>query len=290
MSEGQSESEGRVVSETPAEVVQAVQPDPGGEPVVAPPARKRPRRGRVAAVAGAVLTVGALVAGVGITVGTVRDADRDAGAPVWKFPADKAGEEKAPSASGLAGMLVPYGTDGWVQGPDIGEFGSDTRLSAAQATAMRKESLRDLPRSQRRQLEKHADRLRIKGMAMRSYFSAYGSGLQQDLVEDIYNVSVTLTQLENRTAVRDASRFQTELLGTLEIFRDGPTVKGHKDAKCFLSPKELSEDLDSMFCSGYVGDVLVTLSADGARPLDSKGVAMLLSTQLDRIAEPGEAV
>lgn len=274
MSENQPVSESQSVSED--------------QPV---PAEKRPRRGRVAAVVtGSVLLVGALVAGAGHTVVTVRDADRDAGAPVWKFPVDKADDEKAPSATGLAGMLVPYGTDGWVRGPDLGEFGSDTQLSGAQATALNKESLRDLPRSQRRQLEKQADRLRIKGMAMRSYFSAYGAGRNLDLVVDIYSVNIVLSQMGSQAAVRDMATFQTEFLDTLDIFRKGPEVKGHKNAKCFLAPKEADENIDSMFCSAYVGDVLVTVNADGVRPLDSKGVAMLLSTQLDRIAEPGEAV
>ncbi|MFJ7077967.1 hypothetical protein [Streptomyces sp. NPDC098781] len=266
------------------------QPVPDGEPSVSPPVERRRRRGRVAGVAGAVLMAAALVAGTGYTVVTVRDADRDAGAPVWKFPAGKAGERKAPSASGLAGMLVPYGTDDWVKGPDIAEFGSDRELSEAEATALRKEALRELPRSQRRELEKRADRLRVKGVAMRSYFSGYGGGLGQEPTEDIYSVSIQLSQLESRAAVRDMVTFQTEFLDALEIFRDGPKVKGHKDAKCFLAPKEFSEDLDSMSCFGYSGDVLVTVSADGARPLDSKAVATLLSTQLDRIAEPGKAV
>lgn len=271
----------------PAEAVPSV---PGGEPLVVPPAEKRLRRGRVAAVAGAVVLAGAVVAGVGHTVVTVRDADRDAGAPVWKFPADKAGDHKTPSPSGLTGMLVPYGTDGWVRGPDLGEFGSDTQLSGAEATALRKESLRDLPRSQRRELEKRADRLRIRGMAMRSYFSADGSGLNQDRTEDIYTVSIVLSQLESRAAVRDIVTFETEFLDALDVLRKGPVVKGHKNAKCFLTPKDADEDIDSMYCSAYVGDVLVTVTADGVRPLDSKSVAMLLSTQLDRIAEPGEAV
>ncbi|MBA4866739.1 hypothetical protein H1V43_36690 [Streptomyces sp. PSKA54] len=65
-------------------------------------------------------------------------------------------------------MLLPYGTDGYTRGPDIDEFGSDAELSGPQAAALRKESISDLPRSQRRQLEKEIDKLRIQGMAMRS--------------------------------------------------------------------------------------------------------------------------
>lgn len=296
MSENQNATEPTAQPADPTQdAPQAAPPAPDAvilvEPTAASPAMKRLRRGRIAGVAGSLLLAGAVVAGVGFTVVTVRDADRDAGAPVWKFPAaDKADDKKTASASGLAGMLVPYGTDGWVRGPDLGEFGSDTRLTGAEATALNRESLRDLPRSQRRELEKRADRLRMKGMAMRSYFSAYGSGLSEDLSEDIYSVSIVLSQMENRAAVRDAATFRNELLGALDFFRKGPQVKGHKNAKCFLAPKEVTEGIDSMYCSAYVGDILVTVTADGVRPLDSKGVAMLLSTQLDRIAEPGEAV
>lgn len=264
----------------------------GGSPAVSETrsvSEKRPRRGRVAAVAGAVLMAAALVAGTGYTVVTVRDADRDAGAPQWKFPEEKAADEKAPSASGLAGMLVPYGTDEWVRGPDLGEFGSDRQFSEAEATALRRQSLRELPRSQRLELEKRADRLRVKGVAMRSYLSGDAGG-DQDFAEGIYSVGIVLSRLDSRAAARDMVTLETGFLGALEIFRKGPEVKGHKDAKCFLAPKEFSEELDSMSCVGYVGDVLVSVAADGVRPLDSKAVATLLSTQLDRIAEPGKAV
>ncbi|MBQ0999083.1 hypothetical protein KBY32_21300 [Streptomyces sp. RK62] len=256
-----------------------------------PPARKRWSRRRVATIAGTVVAVAAIVAGTGYTVVTVRGADRDAGAPTWKFPSAAADRPaKAPKATGLAGMLVPYGTDSWVRGPDMGEFGSDAQLTGTQAEALRKESLRDLPRSQRRELEKRMDRLRPKGVAMRSYFSEFASGRAGGFVSDIYSVDVVLSQLENRTAVRDVVRTQNSLLGALDIFRKGPAVKGHKDAKCFLAPKDISEGTDEMSCFGYVGDVLVTVSAQGARPLDAKAVAKLMSTQLDRIAEPGKAV
>ncbi|MFF4088773.1 hypothetical protein ACFY2D_23340 [Streptomyces nigra] len=255
------------------------------------PARKRWSRRRVATIAGTVVAVAAIVAGTGYTVVTVRGADRDAGAPTWKFPSAAADRPaKAPKATGLAAMLVPYGTDSWVRGPDMGEFGSDAQLTGTQAEALRKESLRDLPRSQRRELEKRMDRLRPKGVAMRSYFSEFASGRAGGFVSDIYSVDVVLSQLENRTAVRDVVRTQNSLLGALDIFRKGPAVKGHKDAKCFLAPKDISEGTDEMSCFGYVGDVLVTVSAQGARPLDAKAVAKLMSTQLDRIAEPGKAV
>lgn len=242
----------------------------------------------IAAAAGSVLLVGALVVGVGFTVVTVWRADRHAGAPTWKFPKTEDKAEKASARSGLAGLLVPYGTDTFVQGPDLAEFGSDAEFSGAQATALRKESLSGLPRTQRKRLEKQIDRQRIKGMAMRSYFSGESYGYRND--EGIYSVSIVLARMENKRAVRDSSRFQNKVLADLDSLRKGPKIKGYDDAKCFLSPKGADEDLDRMLCSAYVGDVLITLTADGASPLDTEGAAGLLGTQLDRIAHEGVAV
>ncbi|MEU1517918.1 hypothetical protein ABZ490_38205 [Streptomyces sp. NPDC005811] len=269
----------------------------GPELVVSPagpadPAERRRRRNRAVAVAGCLVLAGALVAGVGFTVVTVRDADRDAGAPVWKFPketpASEQPERPGAGGTGLAAMLVPYGTEGFTRGPDIGEFGADAQLSGERAAALRKEALKDLPRSQRKRLEQRIDKQRIKGMAMRSYLSEETSAL--DVNEGVYSVSITLSQMDNKAAVRDIATFQGEFLDALDIFRKGPEIKGHKNAKCFLPPKDADSDLEGMFCSAYVGEVLVSLNAEAVKPLDTKGVALLLREQLDRIAEPGESV
>lgn len=272
------------------------EPEPVPESEAVPP-RKRLRLSprRVAVVLGSVLLAGSVVAGVGYTVVTVAGADRDAGAPVFTFPKTAADDDvKAAATSGLAGVLVPYGESGWHRGPDLGEFGYDAQLSGAQATALRKESLSGLPRTQRKQLEKQIDRQRIKGMAMRSYLSAEVSDLSDN--EGAYSVNVVLARMGSSAAVRDLGTFQQEFLDALDVFRAGPEIKGHKNAKCFLPPKDDEEDegdgpgLETMYCSAYQGDVLVTATADGPAPLDTKGVATLLSEQLDRIAEPGVAV
>ncbi|MFE1309220.1 hypothetical protein [Streptomyces sp. NPDC058755] len=247
------------------------------------------RRGRrVAAVVGSVLLAGAVVAGVGYTVVTVQGADRDAGAPGWKFPKAKADKDRAKSRMGLAGMLVPYGTDTWSRGPDIGQFGSDAQLDGAQATALRKESVSGFPRSLRRRLEQQIDRQHITGMAMRSYFSAKSEAYLWN--ENIYSVNVVLSRMEDRDAVRRTATSMNQVLQGLSGLRAGPEIKGHEDAKCFRSPKGSDEDLGMMLCSGYVGDILVTATADGPKSLDADGVAKLMTTQLDRIAEPGKAV
>ncbi|NMI59292.1 hypothetical protein FNV62_25175 [Streptomyces sp. RLB3-17] len=259
------------------------------DPVKKP--KKPLRRGRIAAVAGSVLLVAAVLGGAGYTVVTVQDADRDPGAPSWTFPVPAPNDAKtAKTASGLAAMLVPYGTEGSSRGPDIGEFGSDASLSGPEATALRKEALRDLPRSQRRELEKRIDKQRTKGIAMRSYLST-SSGFSSTLYADSgFTMSIELAQIEDKAAVKGMSTFQNEFFDALKIFRKGPEIKGHKNAECFLPPKDKDEKLDMMVCSAYQGDVLVSATAYGAKPLNTKGVAMLLREQLDRIAEPGEAV
>ncbi|MFF0030415.1 hypothetical protein [Streptomyces avermitilis] len=283
---GQSPATGGLIGPVePAAAQTVVLPEAGTAP------KKPVRRGRVAAVTGSVLLAAAVVAGTGYTVVTVNGADRDAGAPVWDLPkAKKEAATEQAASSGLGGMLVPYETDGFTRGPDLDEFGADAELSGARATALRKESLRELPRSQRRRLEKQIDKERIKGMVMRSYLSTSSAGDSTLYADKAFTVSMVLSQLESRAAVRDISTFQNEFLTALGVFRKGPKVEGHKNAQCYLPPKDADEKLDAMVCSAYQGDVLVSATAYGAKPLNTKGVAMLLRTQLDRIAEPGEAV
>lgn len=266
------------------------QPEPGAaaETAAGSPVRTSVRRGRIAAVAGALLLVGALVAGVGYTVVTVRAADRDPGEPVWAFPEHAAEKAEPARASGLAGMLVPY-DDTWEPGPDLPGFGSEARLSGERAAALRKEALRDLPRTQRKRLEKEIDKQQVKGMAMRSYVSL---STDEWFADSSTAVSVVLTQMEDRQAVRSISGFQSEFLEALDVLRKGPAVRGHENARCFLPPKgEVKKgELDAMFCSAYEGDVLVTVTASGPARLNADDVADLLADQLDRIEEPGKAV
>jgi hypothetical protein len=282
VSESESESESRQVGEVgPAELTAST------EPVAS--VRRPARRGRVAAVIGSVVLAGAVVAGVACTVVTVEGADVDAGAPVWKFPEERAGKEKAAPAKGLSAMLVPYGADGWSRGPDIGEYGADAKLSGAQATALRKESLSGLPRSRRKALEKQIDKQRLTGVAMRSYVST--DELSSVYTDRASTVTISLVQLDNKAAVRSITRFQNGFYDALgDFLREGPRIEGHKDARCFLAPEDKDEKLDSMYCSARQGNVLVSLTADSAKPMQQHGVAMLLREQLDRIAEPGESV
>ncbi|MFD0315869.1 hypothetical protein [Streptomyces flavalbus] len=249
----------------------------------APPPRRSGRR--IAAVVAAVLVVGAVVAGTGYTVVTVRDADRDAGAPVWRFPKTTADKAEA-RASGLADMLVPFDDTEWARGPDIGHFGSDASLNGDRALELRKESLRDLPRSERRELERHLERQEIQGLAMRSYQRTPWGVTDRD---HAVTVSVELVRMDRRAA-RSGAATVREFVDVLDVFRKGPEIKGHKDAYCYLPPKEADVELDAMFCTAVQGDVLVTATAYGVKPLDTEAVAELLREQLDRVDGPGEAV
>ncbi|MER5788047.1 hypothetical protein [Streptomyces sp. NPDC001980] len=247
----------------------------------APAARPRRRIGVFAAVG--VLAV-AVVAGAAYTVVTVRSADRDPGAPLWSLPKESKGA-RAATETGLQGMLLPYDKDRYGRGPDLAGFGSDVRLTGAQATALRKESIQDLPRSQRQQLDRQIDKNPVKGMVMRSY--VYTAGAEGDE----YTMDVQLAQMENRATVRTIATAERELFDALDIFRKGPEIAGYKDStSCFLPPAASDEKLDTMLCYGYVGDVLVTATATAAKPLDTKSAADMLHAQLERIKDPGAAV
>ncbi|MFE2418727.1 hypothetical protein [Streptomyces hokutonensis] len=258
------------------------------EELTAEVVKKPVRRGRVAAIAGAALLAVAVIGGVGYTVVAVNGADRDAGDAVWTLP--KVSSEKAVGGkpSTLAAALVPYGPDGWSQGPDIAEYGHDVDYTGAQATALRKDELKELPLKQRKRLEKEIDKQHTKGLAMRSYVS---TDAQASVYTDkASTVSIVLAQIADKTAVRNASRFQNELFDSLGVFRPGPSINGYKDAKCFLSPKDADEKLDTIYCSAYQGEILVTLTAKSARPMQTYAIGRLLQEQLDRIKDPGEAV
>jgi len=264
----------------------AVSEEPVQQPV------RAGRGGRIAAIAVSVVVAGAVVAGVGCTVVTVNGADRDAGAPVWTFPkGGKAGEVQAAPVKGLGGMLVPYGSDGWSRGPDIGEFGYDAQLSGARATALAKESLSGLPRSQRKELEKRIDKQHISGIAMRSYVST--EELSSVYTDQASVMAVQLAQMASTSAVRNLARSQQGFLDALGVFDEGPKIEGHKGAACYLPPVDEEDGkngLESMYCVAAQGNVLVTLTATSAKPLQKTGIAMFLREQLDRIEEPGEAV
>ncbi|MBZ6083548.1 hypothetical protein ACF1HU_34670 [Streptomyces olivaceus] len=251
-------------------------------------AERTPHGRWIGAAVGGLLLTGVVVGACGYTAATVDDADRDAGAPLWASPEGTA-DVKTPAAeaTGLAGALVPYRPDGWTRGPDLGEFGADVSLSGARATALSKESLSGLPRSQRKEMEKEIDRRHITGVAMRSYAST--GGYHDNEQTGAVSLTVVLTRMKD-TAVRSGASDQDAFLESLDVFEAGPRVKGHKDARCHRLPADSDDGLDIMFCNAYRGDVLVSVTAEGVQPFGGRSVAALLAEQLDRIAEPGRSV
>ncbi|MGW7424336.1 hypothetical protein ACWGJB_30640 [Streptomyces sp. NPDC054813] len=276
---------------TPAAAPTSAEPSAGAvgvaEPSAVEPAHaetRPPDRRRIAVVAGVGVLVAAVLAGATCTVVAVQGADRDPGAPVWSMP-KAAKDSKAAGTGGLQGMLLPYDTGTYGRGPDIAEFGSDVALSGKQATLLREESIKDLPRSQRQALERQLDRNPVKGMAMRSYLNASGVPGYE------YTMEIVLARMGNRRTVRSMATVQKEILDALKVFRKGPEIKGYKDStSCFLPPTDADEKIDTMFCTGYVGDVAVTATATAAKPLDKESAAGMLRAQLDRIKEPGASV
>lgn len=249
-------------------------------------AAKKPGRGRrVAAVSAVALVTVAAIGVSGFTWVTVRDADRDAGKPVWKYA--KAPERKPSSveADGLRGMLLSWGDD-LSQGPDMGEYGSDAELNGKEAAALAKESFDELPRSQRRQLEREIDKRRMKGVAMRSY-AVWGR-------RGAYVTEVVLTQMSNEKDAKDGATGRRQIFESIQdlgIAAAGPKVPGHaKNARCYVIEADKKGRNEFVHCVGHQGEVTVSLSAFAPRPIEKKDIAGLMGKQLDRIETPGEAV
>jgi hypothetical protein len=252
------------------------------------PGARTGRGRRIAAITGAALLTVAVLGVSGFTVVTVRDADRDPGKPVWAHAAaPEAKEPPAAEADGLRGMLLPWGENWLGQGPDMGEFGSDAELTGKEATELAKESFKELPRTQRKQLEKAVEKRHIKGVAMRSYAT-----LTFD--ERAYAIETVLTQVEGEKNAQDdvkGERKIYEALKKLGVLTAGPKVPGHeKNAWCYLLDAEKDAREDMMFCLAHKGEVEVGFTVDSARPMNKKDVAGVLGKQLDRIENPGEAV
>ncbi|WP_031508119.1 hypothetical protein [Streptomyces megasporus] len=256
--------------------------EPHGEPH---PKAGRSRRALLPALA-ALLVLGAVGGGLAYTKRVVDGADRSAPAEAWKKPAKTPSDddpvqdpEKGRSDSALRKKLLPV-PDYFALGPDIAEFGNDAELSGRQARALMEESGRGLPPKQRREHREYVDKLRLQGVVMRSYVSdTHG-----------FVAEIQIARMTNEKAVRDMSGFRSELLDALSVFRDGPRIKGHENAECFLPPKDDETDLESMFCTAHQGELLVSYSVDGTKPFPKKDAAELLKDQLDHLESPGEYI
>lgn len=261
----------------------AAAPEPAPLPVV--PAR--PGRARRLILTGlpVVLVAGALVGAAVYTKATVDRADRSVKTMVWadstaepaKDPAVDATRGRATTE--LSKLLLPA-PDGYRLGPDVRGHGNDSEVSGKKATAAMKESNRGLAGKQRRAFDKRIDRLRIQGLASRSYVSG----------DNVLMIDTEIMKMKDKKAVRSLYTFQTELFDAVGIFRDGPKIKGHtRNATCFLEPKSKIK-IESMMCMAYDGELSISISASGTKPFDKAAVAELLKDQLDHIKSPGEYV
>ncbi|WP_428953841.1 hypothetical protein [Streptomyces sp. cg35] len=255
-------------------------PDPASAPV-------RGRRWPAAVIACAVLL--AVVGGTGFTVMKVNDADRTVSTKVWGDPQQQ--KQRAGGESGAKGDLIarllPM-PEGYVPGPDIDEFGNDKAITGPEAVARFKKSADDLPARQRDAQRRSIDKLKLKGLAMRSYASDNTSPYAD--YDENYVVEIQLAQLQNRQAGRDLTSFRSEFLRSFGGFTKGPKIKGHRTADCFRAPRDKDTKLDLLLCSAYEDDLLVTATAYGPKSIDSKAVATLLAQQLDHISSRGELV
>nr|WP_257002341.1 hypothetical protein [Streptomyces sp. WZ.A104] len=232
-----------------------------------------------------VLVLAAVGGAAGYTNATVDTADRKVTTTVWD-------EDHAPAGKGPAGdpsrgrhdtelskLLLPVPED-YRLGPDIGELGNDNETSGAKATAAMKEMGRGLAGKDRRELNKFVEKLRIQGIAQRSYTSQ-----ANDLV-----VNIQVMKMQDKRAVRRSYLDRKELMDSFRGFRKGPRIEGHKKATCYRLPKGDKNTLDGVLCLAYDGEVSVSVEAYGSKPFSPSGVRDLVKDQLDHITSPGEYI
>ncbi|WSI35659.1 hypothetical protein OG206_15095 [Streptomyces sp. NBC_01341] len=259
---------------------------PGAQPLPDAPARPGKARRILLTALPAVLVIGAVAGAAVYTKITVDGADRSVATTVYdvaehrpgKDPAD--GTDRGRTDTELSKLLLPVPAD-YRLGPDVEELGNDGEVSGKEAAAAMKQSNRGLAGKQRREFDKRVDKLRVQGLAARSYVSD-----TNDLV-----VNTQIVRMKDKKAVRDLHTFRTELFDAVGVFREGPRIKGQtRNARCFLMPKDAKSEIENMLCSAYDGELGITVSAAGVKPIDKAAVAELLKDQLEHITSPGEYV
>ncbi|MEU0099060.1 hypothetical protein [Streptomyces sp. NPDC006267] len=251
---------------------------------MSPPAPGRGRRVVLTALP-VILVLGAVGGTAAYTKNTVDTADRTVTTTVWDEDHAPAGKDPAgePSRgrhdSELTKLLLPV-PEGYRLGPDIGELGNDSETSGAKATAAMKEMGRGLAGKDRRALNKSVEKLRVRGIAQRSYASD-----AHDLV-----VNVQIVKMRDKRAVRETYLTRKKLLDGIDAFRKGPSVDGHKKVSCYRLPKGDKDTLDGVICVAYDGETSVAVNASGTKPFNPSDVGDLVKDQLDHIVSPGEYI
>ncbi|WP_329134869.1 hypothetical protein OG552_20125 [Streptomyces sp. NBC_01476] len=246
----------------------------------------RPRRRLALGLAVALVVV---LVGGGVGYAALRNGGGDDAKPSatpWAAPTPTATKAFGAKSGGshygsLSLMLLPV-PSGYMPGPDVHQYGNDTVLDTKQATDVMEGDVSDLSKKERKELTAEITAMHIEGAGLRTYSRTDG-----ELI-----VQMELVQMRNK----EAARAETEFFGSLKKFLDdggkAPKVKNYPHAVCVVMPKDLAvtTDLDSMTCQATEGDIVVTMTANGPSPMDRDEAAGLLSKQLDRIKDPGEAV
>ncbi|MGW0857466.1 hypothetical protein [Streptomyces sp. NPDC002690] len=238
----------------------------------------------------AVVVLAVIGGAAAYTQNTVATADRTAPTTLWSqenLQGSSPGNTKDPAAGAAAGrsdnelskLLLPADSD-WRLGMDLGARGNDNVISAKESTATIKQSARGLSGKARREFEKYVDRMRVEGVAQRSYI-----GKANDVV-----ATVEVMKMKDTKAVHDSWLAQTSLADAVKIFREGPKIKGYKNARCFRYPKDEENGLDGVTCMAYDGEYYIDVTAEGPDPLSMSDIAELVKDQLDHIKSPGEYV
>ncbi|MGW2842578.1 hypothetical protein ACWCWD_32920 [Streptomyces sp. NPDC001493] len=286
-----------VTPEATPEAIAEAAPEvaPEAAPETAPVAP--PRSGRVwkAAryVVPAVLVLGVIGGAGAYTKATVDSADRTAPTTLWtkeeaadSLRQQKGGPDRGRAArtgrsdTALSKLLLPAAAP-WELGPDIGKLSNDNEVSAKEAAAAVKKSVPGLAGRERRAYEKSVDRLKIQGMAQRSYVSVATDSSQKAVIG--------ILSMKDTGAVHDLWVSNTGLMDAVGVFRKGPKVEDHKEARCFRAPKTDTK-LDGVTCVAYEGELFITVAVEGAEPMDMSVVADLVKDQLDHIKSPGEYI
>ncbi|WP_405685840.1 hypothetical protein [Streptomyces sp. NBC_00057] len=249
------------------------------------PSSGRPRRVILTALP-AVLVLAAVGGAAAYTGSVVDGADRGTRTRLWAKPAHEPGKDPAGDVSrgrastALSKLLLPVPA-GYRLGPDNGELGNDGELSGKKAAAAMNQSARGLAGRERRAFEKRVDELRIEGIATRTYADD-GNTLV---------IGTGIMRMKDKKAVRNLHTFRTGLLESIDAFRAEPRIEGHtRNARCYVPRKGSGDEIESMNCLAYDGELSIEVTASGTRPFDRAAVAELLKDQLDHIASPGEYV
>ncbi|WP_405413537.1 hypothetical protein [Streptomyces rubiginosohelvolus] len=232
-----------------------------------------------------VLVLGAIGGVAGYTKNTVDAADRTVTTTIWDEDHVPKGKDPAGDPSRgrhdteLTKLLLPV-PKGYRLGPDIGDLGNDSETSGAKASAAMKEMGRGLAGKERRELNKFVEKLRIRGIAKRSYLAD-----SNDLL-----VNVEVVKMRDKRAVHRNYADHKKLLDGIDELRKGPSIEGHKKAACYQLPKGDKDTLDGVLCIAYEGEVSVSVEANGSKPFSPSEVGDLVKDQLDHIASPGEYI